>query len=202
MGDKAPDPVRRRIELTQSVLTSVAILVGGAYALYQAWIHRDTWQIATLDQKVDSRRIDSQYVWLTISTHIRNDGKVLVRLPKAKVIIYRVLPASEKVVASIRDRSLNFTGGGRIADWPVLCRYERDIGFALEPGESDILTVEAFVPAYLKTVKIFTFLGDSDDPGNGWGRATVYDIPKEGSNEAIAQPVGDSDSARLLCPHS
>ena len=200
MKRSADDPVKRRAELTQSVLTSAAIVIGGAYALYQAWIHRDTWQIVTLNQKIDSRRVDPQYVWLTVSVNIRNDGKVLARLPTAKMIIYGVSPASAEVTSAIRNKTLNFTAHGRIAEWPTICRYEHHIGFLLEPAESDVLTVDAFIPATWKTVKVFTFLGDVEDSGNGWERAMVYDIPKEVDNEANTQTRSPTGSVQPLCP--
>jgi hypothetical protein len=175
-------------------------VVAGGYALYQAWIHRDTWQIVTIDQKVDSRHMDSNYVWLTVSVSVRNDGKVLVLLPKAKMIIYGVLPASPEVRSAIRSQKLKFTGQGRIAEWPTICRFEHRIDFQLEPAETDVLTVDAFIPATWKTVKVFTFLGDQNYKSIGWERETVYDIPKEVDNESKAQSSNLPDAVGALCP--
>ena len=193
------DRTKRTTEIVQSVLTSVAILVGGLYALYQAWIHRDVWQLATLDQKIESRRISPDYVWLAISVNVKNEGKVLLNLPKAKVIIYRVTPPGPSVLDAIRNQKVSFTGQGRIIDWPIICQYERTINFMLEPSETDVLNVDALLPASIRTVKVFTFLGDSDDPKNGWERATIHDITKESANDA-AKPATDVDSIQPVCP--
>lgn len=199
MSDEKPDPVKRRFEIVQSALTSLAIIVGGGYALYQCSIHRDNWDLIAVDQKIESRRIDSQFIWLTASVSVRNDSKVAVKLPKAKVIFYQVLPAPAEVVTAIHDHKTNFTGDGKtVTDWPRLCTYEQNIGFQLEPSETDVLTVDAFIPATLRTVKVFTFMSDPQDPDTGWERSTIYDLPKEQTNDTAegnnARPV------QPLCP--
>lgn len=208
MGAEPADPTKRLVEVVQSVLTSAAIVIAGGYAVYQAWTHRDTWQLANIDQSVEGRRLTPSLVWLTTSVKIHNEGKVLLQLPKAKFIIYQVAPVSPETIAAMNNGVMKFTGDGRIIDWPILCKYERTIDFRLEPSESDVLTVDALIPATVRTVKVFTFLGDPDDPQNGWERATVYDLSKgndylsKGSDNEGSKTDDPHGGTHLVCPHS
>ena len=190
--------LRRGAELVQSILTSVAIVVGGGYALYQSFIHRETAPIIDLTQEVTSRRVSSDYQWVHVEAIVHNIGKVAVTLPNAKILMQQILPLGAGTGEAVAQRKSPFSGSSRIVQWAPLCQFEHTIDFYLEPTEFDFVTFDAFIPAGVRTVKVFSFVPNPEKPKEGWQRTSIYDFPKEDGN-ADTQAGGNPD-VHPLCP--
>jgi len=118
----------------QSLLTSLAIVVGGGWFL----IRRGLMPRADVSHAVTHHWLDSHTLWIRSSVTVRNRGDVLIELPESDARLLQVLPlrgqAGERIVAHENARPRGRTD----VNWPELDTCEdADKTFHVEPGESD-----------------------------------------------------------------
>lgn len=169
-------------DIVQAVLTCVAIVVGGVWALLQFGWHREAYPHLTLDQTISHRALPIEKTLLIVDVSLKNDGHVLLNPIDGYVTVNQILPLGDKARALLAPTRETYVKEGQEAiDWANLigARIENRSRF-LEPDESDQLHYEFIFPSTVCTVIVNSFFKNPklSSPSNeiGWERATIYDV--------------------------
>jgi hypothetical protein len=142
----------------QAVATVLALSVGGLWT-YQIFIlEREISPHVDISQVVAGKLISPDRYWIQISLTTKNTGKSLVQFDAADITIEQITPLPRKVEEDIENNKDPISPGNWNGPWQGLCRYVRPFSPSIEAGESDTSEVEFVIPAWLQTVRIFTFL--------------------------------------------
>ena len=168
-------------ELLQSVLTSLAIIVGGFWTYRLFLEQRSSRPHLNIHHSVTSKVIYSGAVWLHLEVSLENAGDSLVSLKTEDVRIQQVLPLRPELQAWLaKGKNLVLPGSDAVA-WPLVCRYEASFARQIEPKETDNLDFDFVIPAQLRTVRIYTYLQNEKSGKNalGWQLDSLYDLASE-----------------------
>ena len=133
-----PASTKDELSIVQSAITSVAIFVGGAFAVFKLQIFRDFEPHLTISQKVSHRFIGNNYVHIAVTSTLNNSSKVRVEVRKDLFRLQRILPVSDAEVEYLRDQVFEHQAFEDI-QWPKcyeLTRTWQKNQFIVEPGES------------------------------------------------------------------
>ena len=189
----------KALSIVQSAVTVLAILVGGAFALYKLELFREFEPHLTIDPKIKHRRIGPNYIHIDVTANLRNSSKVAVEIRKALYRIQVVAPVPDREIERVLDEYSKNEVDRNYLDWAMYSQTENrwpEHGFVIEPGGTDRDIVEFVVPSWFKTVLIYAYFSRSnqtDDDQNDavdaetdgretgsatklWHVATVYDL--------------------------
>ena len=149
------------------IVTVVAIVVGGSFALYKLQIFRDFEPHLTVSHAVNHRRIGDSYVHIDVTVTLHNSSRVRVDIREGFFLLEEVAMVWDEEEQDFLYPTLDegsFTWGSD--------------GVVIEPGETRRELSEFFVPEDVETVSIYTYFHDSrrSQVSQGWGVATIYDI--------------------------
>ncbi len=154
--------------IAQSVLTTIAIIAAGVWFLVQ----REAAPKANIEHTVIHREINDKETWVRVSIKISNQGKRLLDLKSGLFSIHQILPLESNDIPSLTDY---------IVPWPIIgkpCNLKLDI--KIEPGEEDYIDHEFIIPHKIRTIEIYSYFENPENPGYGWSKSTVYDLKEEG----------------------
>lgn len=171
------DVVNTTATIVQSVLTSLAIVVGGAWALWEFGLKRVAVPRIEMEHQVTSLRIGPDYRLIHLSVTHENKGDTLVELGSADVRLQRVMPLSEPIKERLESGE-NPAEGAAVIPWPLLCRLKGDLSIELEPDEKHEVTFEFVIPAYVDAIRIYTYFPNASKSSReekiGWSRTTIF----------------------------
>ena len=176
--------------IAQSVVTVVAIVVGGYFAYYKLQLFRDVEPHLTVTHEVSHRRIGDSYIHIGVTALLYNSSKVHIDLLKYIFRLQEVAPVEDSEIVRLYAEVFKEEGeeseeSEKYIQWPLLDRiqFKREKGeMVIEPGETHRETLEFIVSKELKTVMVYTYFYNSSHsqrPGStaeGWGVTTIYDI--------------------------
>ena len=163
----------------QSVVTAIAIVVGGIFAYHKLQVFRTFEPHLTISHKVSHRTIGDSYVHIDAAATLHNSSKVKIELLKGFFRLQQVVPVSDAEVESLYAHLL---GGQDYKDiqWPTLYEVQRAWDkdeLVVEPGEAHQEAHEFIVSIDIESVIIYTyFYNPNSSTPQGWGATTVYDI--------------------------
>ncbi len=174
-----PEPERYRdvASLAQTLLTILALLVGGAFAAYKLELFRDFEPHLTLSHTINYRSVGDSYLHIDVAVRLHNSSKVKVALQEGFWMLQQIAPLDDAQVEEIVARS-------RVEDlpefpWPVVDEgiWLWDDGqLVIEPGETHQELVEILVPHEVGSLRIYTFCRDPHlREWAGWDLSTVFD---------------------------
>ena len=174
-----PASAKDKVVIVQSVITSAAILVGGAFALFKLQLFRDFQPHLTISNAVSHRRIGESYVHIDVTATLHNSSKVKMELREGFFRLQQVAPAIDEEVEALYAQVF-WDQEHSYLQWPTLddARRDWDKGMLIvEPGESHQETYEFIVSRDVESVIIHTYFYNpySSSP-EGWGATTVHDI--------------------------
>lgn len=166
----------------QSLVTALAILLGGGFAAVKLELFRDFAPHLTIDHAVSHRRVGDSYVHIAVKATLHNSSRVKVELREGFFLLQQVSPTADAAIESLYDEVFV----NRHYDdfqWPSLDeverRWEKDES-VVEPGGTHQELCEFIVSADIETVLIYTFFSNArfpqSSPSQGWEASTVYDI--------------------------
>jgi hypothetical protein len=189
----------------QSVATVIALLAGGWWTYQIFVLERETSPHANVTQVVTGKLISQKWYWIQISITAQNTGKSLVQFDDADIRVQQINPVPSNVEESIKNKKDPVEIPDLYIPWKGLCRYFRPYSIKLEAGESDTTEVEFLIPAWLKTVRIYTYLENTTDYSGwlfwrksnnyGWHTVTLYDLKgsTEDEGQAMAKLLPNND---------
>ena len=172
--------------ILQSFLAAAAIVVGGTWT-YMLFVRQrlafPRMQVAIVPHPVSIRN-----GWILHAVaQLTNSGSVIARISSAEMHLRIVLPLPQQVQADVDvDRDPVREGETEIP-WPMLAGRTWDSKthpIELEPGESDTLHADFFVPGHVSVIQFYLFVANAKKRrrGLGWTTTTIYKMPdKENS---------------------
>ena len=167
----------------QSAITSVAIVVGGAFALLKLQVFRTFEPHLTITQEVSHRPVGDSYVHVVVTATLHNSSRVRVDLREGLFRLQQIRPITDEEVERIYTEVF-VDHAARHLQWPTLDEATRVWGkndASVEPSESHQETCEFIVDSNVQSVLVYTYIHNAKtgrDPSASWGwtATTVYDI--------------------------
>jgi hypothetical protein len=184
------------MEAVQSFATVIALIIGGIWT-YKLFIEeRESYPHVKISQNLTGKLISPEWYWIQLSITTENTGKSLAHIDKADLRVQQISPLPKNVIAYVTEKQIPVPHDYLHIEWKLLCRYVRPFPVTLEPGESDTNDVEFVIPAWLKTVKIYSYLENTSGEEYGWHATTIYDINGDNKDEteAMAKLIPSDDT--------
>ena len=174
------------IESIESVVTILAIVLGGAYAIFKLGVFRDLKPHLTITQTVSHRLIGSKYVHLAVTVSMHNSSKVGIELRHALFRAQLISPLIDEEVERMYEETFSDVEDERIW-WPTLEEIDKswnDGELIVEPNETHSETYEFIVGVETKTVMIYAYFHNpryesGSNVAEGWDATTVYDMVRK-----------------------
>ena len=169
--------------IAQSVVTVVAIVVGGYFAYYKLQLFRELEPHLSITHDISHRFIGDSYVHIAVTANIYNSSRVMIELGDATSSLLMIGPTTDADVERLYgemfvERTVDYL------QWPTLDRIERtwfSNQLTIEPGERHRETYEFIVEAGIDSVIVYTYFSNlnasqGSELEEGWSETTVYDI--------------------------
>lgn len=178
--------IKDEVGIVQSVITSVAILVGGAFAIFKFQLFRDFEPHLSISQEVSHRFISEEYVHIAVTSTLNNNSRVRVELTSGFFRVQQILPVTDEEVERLYAQVFSDKEYEDI-QWPTLDEFQRtstNNRLVIEPGESHQETCEFIMSSEVKSVLVYTYFYNSrhssgSQSAEGWAATTVHDIIKQ-----------------------
>ena len=168
------------LQIIQAAAASVAIAMGGFFAIVKLQLFRDFAPHVTITQIVSHRIISDSYVHLLVTATLQNSSKVRVNFQEGYFRLQIISPVADVDVEALyaevfeQDKYRNFqwkTGDAAHRAW------SKD-ELIIEPGESHQEICEFIVSSEVLSVLIDTYFFNVRQPAvpQGWGVTTAHDI--------------------------
>jgi hypothetical protein len=170
------------LEALQAIATIVAILVGGWWT-YTLFVAQGGFSPGIkIDYDISSKALSRNTVLLHLRVRAENTGRSLVEWGEADVRVQQILPLDKNLQRSFATGDQLVPQDSNVVRWPVLCRYLTNIDYKLRPGEIDAIDFDFILPSKVKTVRVYSFIGEkastTKDP-KGWSQSSIFNIPEE-----------------------
>jgi hypothetical protein len=167
-----------------------AIAVGGLWAYNRFIRERDEWPKATLEQRIQHRRLDGEHTLVRVWLKVENVGAVKMATDPVRTDVYQVLPVDREVTRAIDEGTL-IPEGGLEAQWPCIASRERTGAGEIEPAEADEFGFDFIVPTEIETAFVYSYIGNPKKDQLGWSLTSLYDLGEHrGEQRQRAERVG------------
>ena len=170
----------------QSFVYVVAILVGGALAVYKLQVFRDFEPHLTVSHSISHRHIGDSYWHIAVTATMRNTSKVKVEIQERVFRLQHIAPVFDSEVQKLYAEVRHSAEGEGIKEfrWPTLEEDHREWmehEVIVEPGESDQETVDFIIGDGVRSILVHTYYYNphfqaGTNRVQGWGATGVYDI--------------------------
>ena len=170
----------------QGYVTVVAIIAGGAFAIYRFRIFRMLEPHIVVSQEISHRVVGQSYVHIFVTAMLHNNSKVEVEIRRATFALQMISPMTDFAV-EVFDAEASVDGNPSYIQWPTLHEATRtweESDLTIEPGGSHSEPFEFIISNDVKSVLIYTYFYNSAhiqqaSYSRGWGATTVHDIMDE-----------------------
>ena len=171
------------VDIFQSMVTVIAIIFGGIFALVKLQAFRDFDPHLTVTHKVTHRIIGDSYARIEVVATLHNSSKVKIDVRRGLFLLQQISPVSDKEIEALYVRAFEGEEYEEV-QWPTLSEVSRYWGkgeLVIEPGESHPETLEFIVAKEVKSVMIYTYFhnpgfSEGCQVGQGWVATTVHDM--------------------------
>ena len=195
---------RNWASVVQSVLTALAVVVGGVFAWRNRHLFRYGQPHLTISHEISHRQVSPWYVQIAVTAILHNSSRVKVEVLDGLLTIQQMAPVSDADAEEIFAQTFIDEQHNGALQWATLREVRlswNQEGLIAEPGESTTATFEYIVPNYVESLLVTTYfynskvMGKIDDgvnpheaksrkrwwfwrqPGpRGWIRTTPHDI--------------------------
>ena len=169
-------------QAVQALVTAVAIVVGGFFALRRFQAFRTFEPHLTITHEIAHRRVGSHYVHIAVTATLHNTSRVHVAPREGIFSLQQVSPVSDDDVERLYALASEDREQGSIG-WPTIDEVVRtwdESELVVEPGERHRETIEFIVPDDVESTVVYTYFYNpryrpSSGSAEGWSAATVYD---------------------------
>ncbi len=194
MAENEPEAIARFqtvkdvLGVTQSFVTVIAVIVGGAWTYKNFDKERHAYARLNLGHQVHHVFLTKNRVLLHVGLELNNTGLTRVTSKKITVWIQQILPilscksGYQCLDKILDDASNSLDAKDDIFEWPILTKRTRDYDIIeLEPGEKETVDFEFIVPDQARVLKIYTYTRNedkfSDSDEFGWTYSSYYSFP-------------------------
>lgn len=153
----------------QSVLTCLAMLAGGAWALYTFWWKREKFPKATLGVRFDLFRLPDGRQLLRSEIVVENVSEQLLPLRSIVCRVHRVLPLAVAGQPAFQPQP---TPTQPEVIWPLLSEMSRHFETGereIEPHEKDAFQFDCLLAPEIDTVIVYFFVLNPTKAADGLG---------------------------------
>ncbi len=171
------------VEISQGILTSLAICVGGCWTYVRFIRGRRKAPWANIIHEATSRRLSPGETLLRVGVKVQNTGNVLLKWDEGGVRLQKVLPCSTERLDWYQEK-LNALGDAATeAQWELLeerklTNHRREI----EPGEMDTIHFDFILPSDLETVLIYSYIRNPTKRNTYWNETSLQDVASNNRN--------------------
>lgn len=184
----------------ESAATVVAIALGGW------WTYR-----TFLRQRLGHPRLRAEILpqliaiptghLIRCSVRVENIGSVVARCEHGEVRCRQLLPMPPRILEAAAGGFDPVAEDAQVIDWPVLAQRQwrwKGQTFEIEPGETDSLAAEFFVPREARVLEIYFYLANAKKSrrGLGWPCSKIIELdpPEEKVKDETIKMVPPKDS--------
>ena len=198
------------LPVIRDILAILAIVVGGTWTLWKFVRERQHYVSANVELGVEHKVTTNGRTLVRVTLHIRNIGRIIMRLDKALVYLQHLEPWDEESLKSLENLDTEIRdemSPVAEADWAQVDNGARVIHFStgqkdIEPGEEDEIPFEFLVPQDTRLMLVYAYIRNSSRRGYwnlektngtstlawksqelGWSRTMYYSMPEEGTEE-------------------
>ena len=163
--------------------TLILLGIGGIFAVYQFRLFRHHEPHLNVEQTVTHHQVSPNYVAITVTAHLRNNSRVVVRIREA---LFRIQKFSgfENIAIETMFRHAFVFRSGNIIEWPTLQEVHRfwDPGeIAIEPSGIQSESYEFIVASDVETIMVYSLFYNPNSPKGenerrAWHATTVYSL--------------------------
>jgi hypothetical protein len=193
-------------EVTESFATALALLFGGLWT-YRAYI-RQRLKFPRLDVTVAVQEASlAQSFLIRAQVSLRNSGSVVATPSRGEIRLRQVIPPPSDIEEAVASGLDPVPADCAQVEWPMLAgrKWAWEPGeFEIEPGESDSLCADFFVPRQTQVIEIYFFLANARKKKHniGWTVSYLHHLTRQGDSSGQERQRRDdqSDSAGAEAP--
>ncbi len=165
--------VKTLTEVIQSIFTSLALAVGGAWTYYNYIYKRERYPRASVQISASSFA-ESEWTYLLAKITITNIGQLLLPVKRVVARVQQVSPLIHEYVPQYHPDAK-----GVVLDWRTLNERAKEVEagkLELEPNEIHETDFEFLLPANIKIVKITAYIPNvrKAKQGIGWLASSIH----------------------------
>ena len=154
------DNVYLLVDITQGVVTIIAIILGGIFAWRKRLIFRHWQPHVTISHGVTHRQVSPENVHVEITAILYNSSQVKVEFRDGLLTVEQLAPVSDEYVEQLYGKTFVDKERYEAPEWHCLkeirLEWEED-ELVAEPGEKVAVTLEYIVPNYVESILITTY---------------------------------------------
>ena len=172
----------------QSLSVSVGVIIGGSWALWLFYKHRQKYPQANLSHNISHEFLSDDKVLLRISVAVQNVGNVIISLNRCDIRVQQIIPVGDKInellenhyeMNDINEKSefLDYE-----IQWPLLKHVElecKDGLCGIEPNEIEQFCYDFIIDSNVKTISFYSHFINQTIKGKkelGWHLTTIYNL--------------------------
>lgn len=158
------------VGLAKDIITALGIIIAGIWT-WMLFIRQRTGETkARLKHIVETFPTDVNQIYVRAILEVENKGTVKVAPPRFNTTVQYVLPVPPEIREKIQSGDLVSKNEYEFP-WPSKHEYNINLkkdDWEVEPGETERLYLDFFVPAHVKLIQIHSRLFESDDKESQW----------------------------------
>jgi hypothetical protein len=187
---------KKRLEVTQAVVTIAGIIVGAIWTHRLFFVQREGYAHATFEEKASQVPLSKDLNLVQVVLKLENTGHSLIKVTHTTVRIQQVLPITgcdAGHACAAQELNTAATTPTHVSeldrfDWRPIATREDIVNEPIEPGEKAILDFEFVVPSSVQVARIYGFIQNDELTGRratpvGWNYPLLYDFRKENVKE-------------------
>ncbi len=192
------------VETIESLVTTLALIVGGIWTYILFVKHRQKFPKANLTTEVFQVSISDKKTLVHVIVTISNIGEVLLKLNNWEIRLLQILPLWEPLLSKIKSEDDLVKEGETEIEWPLIGLREfnrKKVNIELEPGEKEQLHSDFIIDSALQLVQIYTFIQNNSKSGPiGWPQTIFFHISSKelGTNSSKKKEAKMSDSKKSI----
>jgi hypothetical protein len=164
-------------EIAQSVLTSLALVVGGSWTYYNFIYKRERWPKAEF-QVCESSYVNGEQIYLSVKIHIKNIGQLLLPIDCVVTRVQQVSPLTHDYRPRYHPNE-----EGVVLDWPTLVEKTKTYHageLELEPNETHEFDFDFLLAQDTRIIKVTAYIPNirKSKRGIGWLASSIHSIAK------------------------
>jgi hypothetical protein len=171
--------------ITQSLTTVIAILVGGFWSYTLFVKKRQDYPKAKIEHKVTRRVIQGDMILLSIDVFVYNTGDVIIILLPWEITIKQMLPPRSELLRFMKDDTGSNERSKELIEWDIIASKKvtaETEQCEIEPGECEQLHYDFLIKFKVNTILMESYFHNRrkhGSPSIGWRFISIYDLDKD-----------------------
>ncbi len=152
------DEYKTIAEIVESVLTALAILVGGFWTYFLFIKNRISYPAVDIEVSYEKYELTEGKTLIHTAVKIDNKGSILLNSDEAELRLRQVIPAPEEVIQSVSQGYDPVSAEEQEIEWPMVVGRKwvwDDNGLEIEPGESDVLHADFCLESDVQVIEFY-----------------------------------------------